>query len=147
MTTVDEHGELYGARPTKVTECVQRGTYCAAREENIIDQNNIFTADIEQDIRPLELGLFELASQIVSIQRDIEAADEQGDFLNLLNRAGNAAGDEFATGANSDDHKVPRSPVSFQDLMGKARNRAIKSRFINQGSLEFSHGHARLAWN
>jgi len=140
VAPVDEDGELNRRRPAQVDELIERGADCPARIEDVVDQDHVLVIQIEDDIRPFELGLLEFTEEIIAVQRDVEGADGECDPLDLLDLPGDAPGDELAPRSDPHDHDAFGPFVLLEDLVCEPGDGAFEPGLIDDLCLEFSHG-------
>ena len=88
---------------------------------------------------PFSCGCSSLPVQVVAVQCDVQRSDGEGGLFDGFDDPRDAAGDEFAAGADADDHDIAGTLVLFQDLVGQAGDRPLEPVAVDDLRFEASH--------
>ena len=83
MPAVDQDGEADAAGPPQVHQRVHRRPDRPAGVEDVVDQHDRATRDVEGDPRLVDLGSLRGEADVVAIEGDVQDADRDLDALDL----------------------------------------------------------------
>ena len=93
VAAVDEDGKLDALGAAEVDHGVEGGADRPAGEEDVVDEDDALAGDVEGDVAGRDLDAGAAGREVVAVEADVEDADGQSAFLDLLNRGGDAAGE------------------------------------------------------
>jgi hypothetical protein len=131
MTTINQHRELDTARPAEIIQRIHRGPDSATAEENIINQHNRLTGDVDRDFGWLDIGS-DAAIQIVAMHADIQTSCGNWMVQDLGESLSQALGKRNATALDSNDYQLRRWVVAFNDFVGDAGKRPLHRLRVEQ---------------
>jgi hypothetical protein len=117
VATVDQHGQADSRGPAQVADGVQCGSDGSACEEDVVDEHEIPSVDVERDLGPVEDGPAVNLAEIIAIQGDIDGtnqdpANERFEDFREPNRK------RVSSGANADELEWGVRLASASDLSG-----------------------------
>jgi len=117
MSPVHKNGKLNRSRPADIHESVERSANGPAREQDIVDKNNIFARDIIEYIRCVQSRLRQFPAEVISVKSDIKRSDRRGDFFHLKHGRSDPAGKVFPPRPDADDAERSGTMIPFNDFM------------------------------
>ena len=110
--------------PAEVVQGVQGGPDGATGEEDVVDQHDDLAGQVTRNVGH---GFGEDGAQadVVAVEGHIEAADRQGDPLDLAQELGHAGCQRDTAGLQADEHDVLDAPVALDHLVRHAGQRAL----------------------
>jgi len=118
VAAVDEDEELDGLRPSHLEEALHGGPDGPAREEDIVDEQDVLLGRLEIDLRLLDHAAHLCGRDVVPVNGDVQDADGHFDALHFLDDPGDPLADVYAAGPDADDDQVLQVAVALNDLGG-----------------------------
>src|SRR5262245_13514287 len=135
MSAVDQDRELYFSRAAKIDQLVERGAYCSAGVQDIINQNDVAVVDVLRDVGSIYNRPRTDRREIIAIESYVELTGSGPFALELLNLVRDSFGEWNTAPANSDEHEVLDAAVPFDDLRSETRDRPANSELIHDSRL------------
>ena len=124
MTAVDENGELDGAGPADIPQCVQGRADRAAGVQDVVDQDHERAVDAALGNRGVLQRPRRLDVEVVAVERDVQRPVRNGDVGEFLDLLGEPRGQGDAAGGDAEEDDAGRVGTVecglFDDLMGNA---------------------------
>ena len=129
MATVDHDGQLHGPGPPEIVEGVEGGPDGPTGEEHVVDQHDHLAGQVTGDVGH-RLGEDRSQPDVVAVEGDVEAAQDDLGALDLAQHLGHAGGQRDTAGLQADQDHVLDAAVALDDLV----------RHPGQGALHVGRG-------
>jgi hypothetical protein len=100
---IDQDGEPDGAGAAEIAQGIERGAHGSAGEEDVIDQKERALIDVDVEVGRSDEGARADFGEVVAVEGDVEDAATDLIEAALAENFGEALGENFASGANSND--------------------------------------------
>ena len=120
MAAVDEHGEPDRLRPAEVDEGVHRRPDRPTGVEDVVDEDDRRSVEVERQVRALDDGLLGDEREVVAVERDVERADRDVDALVLGDRGGDPTGKRDAAALDPDEGQTGGARLLLDDLVARS---------------------------
>jgi hypothetical protein len=117
MSSVNQDRQLDGTRAAEINDFIEGGADGAARVQNVVDKNNDFIDDVEQEVGLLNDRLIEFILDIVAIKSYVNDADRKREFADFAKDFSQPFRDYGAPSADADYHHVLGALVAFDNFM------------------------------
>jgi hypothetical protein len=116
MAAVHQHGEPNGARPSKITKCIQRCSHGTPGVEHIIDQYHgaVLHLDRQVSVANCTGGL---PAQVVAVHGHVQRAYRHADAFHVIHYRGESMGQRHTTGRNPQQYQTFSTPVDLKYLV------------------------------
>ena len=132
VAAVDQDAEFHASRPAHVYQGVESGARRPAGVENVIHQNHVLGLDRKRRCLLVDHGLGVHGRQVVPVERDVERRHRGRHFFDLPDLPRQTFRQRDSTPANAHEHQPLGAVVPFDDLIGKAQERAVDLRGRHQ---------------
>ena len=128
VSTIDEDGELDASGPAVVEEGVDRGPGGAAREEDVVDEDDRAPGGLEVQVRRVDdrLGAGVAARDVVAVEGDVQVAERDFGAGELPDQRVEAASKGRAAGVDADEGERVATWILLDDLVRDTYERAAQ---------------------
>ena len=134
MAAVDHDRKLDRGRTPKVHEGIECGAHRAAREEHVINEDDVLAVHVKRN-----LGLVEhrgnAARHVIAVEADVELSHGRTDSLNVLDLGCKLLGYVNATTDDANERKIGGTLVVLDDLVGNAGEGSRHRRLVHNDRL------------
>ncbi len=116
MASIDEDGELDGARTAEVVEGIERGAGGAAAVEDIIDEDDRPLIDVAGNLGREDLGR-ESMIEVVAVHGDVDGADGDGVIPDFGEMKAEALSEEWASALDAEQDDLVAGGVALGDFV------------------------------
>ena len=118
--SIDEDGQFDAGRPAMIEEFVKRRFDGAAGKQHVVNQHDGRTGDVDGDQRRCEFLGDRVATDVVTMKRDIEGAGTDGESGTESRDAfGETVGQRDSAGGDTEEENVPLGAVALGDGFGQ----------------------------
>ena len=122
MAAVDEHRQSNSSRPPEVDQSVHRAADRATRIQDVVDQYDRGSVQVERQVGALDDGLLGDERKVVAIEGDVERSDREADPFVLLDRLRHPSRKRDAAALDADYGEALRAGLLLYDLMGNSND-------------------------
>src|SRR5450756_2291648 len=119
VAAIHEDRQADRARPPEVHQGVHRGADRPPGVEDVVDEHDRAAVEVHRELRALDHRLLGDQREVVTVERDVQGADGEGDALVLFHGDGDPVGQGNATALDPDEHE-PLGPGLLLDRPGSA---------------------------
>ena len=132
MAAIDQDGQLDAPGPAEIVERIHGGADGASAEEDIVDEDDGFAADVEGDDGGLDVGSNALI-EVIAMHADVERAERDGVGPDVGEDGAEALSEGDAAALDADEGDVGAGFVAFGDFVADTSEGALDGRGVEDG--------------